>query len=74
MICVHYVSVRRAAFPSPHIPGGGAAPGAERPHFPVTMRLLRLVSVIVHKYHDVLVSTYTTLQLSDETHTGSYSQ
>ncbi|XP_061380307.1 protein MON2 homolog isoform X3 [Danaus plexippus] len=46
----------RAAFPSPHIPGGGAAPGAERPHFPVTMRLLRLVSVIVHKYHDVLMT------------------
>ncbi|CAH0731493.1 unnamed protein product, partial [Brenthis ino] len=50
----------RAAFTSPHIPGGaagaGAAPGAERPHFPVTMRLLRLVSVIVHKYHDLLVT------------------
>ncbi|XP_047540628.1 protein MON2 homolog isoform X1 [Vanessa atalanta] len=50
----------RAAFPSPHIPGAaGAAATAgapERPHFPVTMRLLRLVSVIVHKYHDVLVT------------------
>ncbi|XP_045780169.1 protein MON2 homolog isoform X1 [Maniola jurtina] len=55
----------RAAFTSPHIPGGGppavgagGAPGAagERPHFPVTMRLLRLVSIIVHKYHAVLVT------------------
>ncbi|CAH2060554.1 unnamed protein product, partial [Iphiclides podalirius] len=54
----------RAAFTSLHIPGAGAgaAPGAagspapERPHFPVTMRLLRLVSVIVHKYHEVLVT------------------
>ncbi|XP_026734031.1 protein MON2 homolog isoform X2 [Trichoplusia ni] len=50
----------RAAFTSLHIPGagaagaGGAAP--ERPHFPVTMRLLRLVSIIVHKYHAVLVT------------------
>ncbi|CAG5037481.1 unnamed protein product [Parnassius apollo] len=58
----------RAAFTSLHIPGaGGGAGGAgggggagspapERPHFPVTMRLLRLVSVIVHKYHEVLVT------------------
>ncbi|XP_050555397.1 protein MON2 homolog isoform X2 [Spodoptera frugiperda] len=58
----------RAAFTALHIPGGagGASgaggaggaggPAAERPHFPVTMRLLRLVSVIVHKYHAVLVT------------------
>ncbi|KAJ8707354.1 hypothetical protein PYW08_010606 [Mythimna loreyi] len=52
----------RAAFTALHIPGattaGGAASpaAAERPHFPVTMRLLRLVSIIVHKYHSVLVT------------------
>ncbi|KPJ04584.1 Protein MON2-like [Papilio xuthus] len=54
----------RAAFTALHIPGAGASAGAagagspapERPHFPVTMRLLRLVSIIVHKYHQVLVT------------------
>ncbi|XP_052750934.1 protein MON2 homolog [Galleria mellonella] len=53
----------RAALPALHIPGGGGTGGAggspaaaERPHFPVTMRLLRLVAVIVHKYHDLLVT------------------
>ncbi|RVE48352.1 hypothetical protein evm_007012 [Chilo suppressalis] len=58
----------RAAFTSPHIPGAGGPPSgpgsgagpaggaAERPHFPVTMRLLRLVSIIIHKYHAVLVT------------------
>ncbi|XP_049881621.1 protein MON2 homolog isoform X2 [Pectinophora gossypiella] len=49
----------RAAFTALHIPGaatGPASPAAERPHFPVTMRLLRLVSVIVHKYHPLLVT------------------
>ncbi|KAJ2939441.1 hypothetical protein O0L34_g10873 [Tuta absoluta] len=53
----------RAAFTSLHIPGaqphsagGPASPAADRPHFPVTMRLLRLVSVIVHKYHPLLVT------------------
>ncbi|XP_047037089.1 protein MON2 homolog isoform X3 [Helicoverpa zea] len=52
----------RAAFTGVHIPGAGSTAGAgagaaaERPHFPVTMRLLRLVSVIVHKYHAVLVT------------------
>ncbi|KPJ19291.1 Protein MON2-like [Papilio machaon] len=54
----------RAAFTALHIPGAGAGAGAagagspapERPHFPVTMRLLRLVSIIVHKYHQVLVT------------------
>ncbi|XP_045456557.1 protein MON2 homolog [Melitaea cinxia] len=48
-------NVKYRALPPPaHIPGPGAA--AERPHFPVTMRLLRLVAVIVHRYHDVLVT------------------
>ncbi|XP_013148970.1 PREDICTED: protein MON2 homolog isoform X1 [Papilio polytes] len=58
----------RAAFTALHIPGGGGggavagagagagSPAPERPHFPVTMRLLRLVSIIVHKYHEVLVT------------------
>ncbi|XP_037294951.1 protein MON2 homolog isoform X2 [Manduca sexta] len=57
----------RAAFTSLHIPGAappntqpGAGPNSpatgDRPHFPVTMRLLRLVSIIVHKYHSVLVT------------------
>ncbi|XP_022115968.2 protein MON2 homolog isoform X1 [Pieris rapae] len=49
----------RAAFTAPHIPGGGAGgtpPAPDRPHFPVTMRLLRLVSIILHKYHDLLVT------------------
>ncbi|XP_041983537.1 protein MON2 homolog isoform X2 [Aricia agestis] len=50
----------RAALPVAHIPGGGAAAAgggaAERPHFPVTMRLLRLVSVILHRYHELLVT------------------
>ncbi|XP_045525596.1 protein MON2 homolog isoform X2 [Pieris brassicae] len=49
----------RAAFTAPHIPGGGAVgtpPAPDRPHFPVTMRLLRLVSIILHKYHDLLVT------------------
>ncbi|XP_026318192.1 protein MON2 homolog isoform X2 [Hyposmocoma kahamanoa] len=51
----------RAAFTALHIPGAstGAAPtspAGERPHFPVTMRLLRLVSIIIHKYHDLLVT------------------
>ncbi|XP_060807480.1 protein MON2 homolog [Amyelois transitella] len=50
----------RAAFTSLHIPGASAAPGspaaAERPHFPVTMRLLRLVCVLVHQYHHLLVT------------------
>ncbi|GBO99887.1 Protein MON2 homolog [Eumeta japonica] len=54
----------RAAFTSLHIPGAqpGSAPGqaspatSDRPHFPVSMRLLRLVSVIIHKYHSILVT------------------
>ncbi|CAB3242619.1 unnamed protein product [Arctia plantaginis] len=49
----------RAAFTALHIPGAGSTatpPVAERPHFPVTMRLLRLVSVIVHKYHSILIT------------------
>ncbi|KAJ0171046.1 hypothetical protein K1T71_013245 [Dendrolimus kikuchii] len=55
----------RAAFTSLHIPGAAppsSQPGqtspatTDRPHFPVTMRLLRLVSIIVHKYHSVLVT------------------
>ncbi|XP_072945824.1 protein MON2 homolog [Epargyreus clarus] len=50
----------RAAFTAAHIPGlaaaGPGSPVPERPHFPVTMRLLRLVSVIVHKYHQVLIT------------------
>ncbi|KAL0859636.1 hypothetical protein ABMA27_010760 [Loxostege sticticalis] len=57
----------RAAFTSLHIPGaappsnqngpGHTSPATtDRPHFPVTMRLLRLVSIIIHKYHSVLVT------------------
>ncbi|KAM3959984.1 LOW QUALITY PROTEIN: mon2 homolog, regulator of endosome-to-Golgi trafficking [Aphomia sociella] len=51
----------RAALPALHIPGGasgaaGSPAAAERPHFPVTMRLLRLVAIIVHKYHNILVT------------------
>ncbi|XP_073959007.1 mon2 homolog, regulator of endosome-to-Golgi trafficking [Choristoneura fumiferana] len=51
----------RAAFTSLHIPGAApaaqASPGGpERPHYPVTMRLLRLVAVLVHQYHSLLVT------------------
>ncbi|XP_063370148.1 protein MON2 homolog [Cydia amplana] len=52
----------RAAFTGLHIPGatgaaGAASPGGpERPHYPVTMRLLRLVLVLVHQYHALLVT------------------
>ncbi|XP_053618779.1 protein MON2 homolog isoform X2 [Plodia interpunctella] len=50
----------RAAFTSLHIPGATGTPGSpattDRPHFPVTMRLLRLVCIIVHKYHSILVT------------------
>ncbi|XP_037876961.2 protein MON2 homolog isoform X1 [Bombyx mori] len=49
----------RAALTALHIPGAAGANGGgtpERPHFPVTMRLLRLVSVILHKYHSLLVT------------------
>lgn len=40
-----------------NIGSGGAqtTPGHDRPHFPVSMRLLRMVSVIIHKYHSMLV-------------------
>jgi len=40
------------------IPGVGTqnTPPHDRPHFPVSMRLLRMVSVIIHKYHSMLVT------------------
>ncbi|XP_048486836.1 protein MON2 homolog isoform X2 [Plutella xylostella] len=44
----------RAALTAAHIPG--APPSPPRPLYPVSMRLLRLVSVLVHKYHAALVT------------------
>lgn len=42
------------------VTGGAGSPttnhrGDERPHYSITVRLLRLVSILVRKYHKLLV-------------------
>ncbi|XP_030384078.1 protein MON2 homolog isoform X2 [Scaptodrosophila lebanonensis] len=35
---------------------GNAAVPADKPHFPISMRLLRLVAILIQKYHTILVT------------------
>lgn len=40
----------------------------DKPYFPISMRLLRVVSILIQKYHSLLVSKYY-ISLNNETDT-----
>ncbi|EDW76180.1 uncharacterized protein Dwil_GK14801 [Drosophila willistoni] len=54
-------NVKHRQLPSNNQSGGGSASGGasvplEKPYFPISMRLLRLVAILIQKYHTILVT------------------
>ncbi|XP_017854970.1 protein MON2 homolog isoform X2 [Drosophila busckii] len=47
-------NVKHRQLPAPS--NGTAAAPADKPHFPISMRLLRLVAILIQKYHTILVT------------------
>ncbi|XP_017107261.2 protein MON2 homolog [Drosophila bipectinata] len=47
-------NVKHRQLPAPS--NGNAPAAAEKPYFPISMRLLRLVAVLIQKYHTILVT------------------